>query len=122
MSSLAKQLAEAVREPEEETSEDSERVRLDLGQFVEVWTRSGKLVITGTIQELSPRTRTVRVADTGSGTDVQIDVDPDMYEVWVMDMIVPGEAPTPSKQPETNLRGTNPGAATLGKRYRVFQA
>jgi len=120
--SLAEQLARAVWEPQEPLPKNAEKVRLGIGQFVEVRTRAGELVITGTIQQLNPRTHTIRVADLGSGSDVQVDVDPRMYDVWVRDVQIPGGAPTPSRQPELNLRGANPGAATLGKRYRVFQA
>jgi len=120
MSSLAEQLDRAMQEPESETSEDTERVRLGIGQFVEVRTREGELVITGTIKELSPLTRTVRIADTGSGSDVQIDVDPQLYDIWVKDWDVVGDAPTPSKQPGFNARGSTPGVFTLGKRFRIF--
>jgi hypothetical protein len=114
--SLAEQLDKALQEPEDKVPREGERVRLGIGQFVEVRTREGDLVITGTIQELSPVTHTIRVADTGSGADVQVDVDPDVYDIWVTDMPVPGGAPTPSKQPDLNI-----GAFTPGKRYRVYQ-
>lgn len=111
---LSEQLSEAVQD-------GTERVRLMVGQFVEVRTHGGDLVITGTIQQMFNDIGVIRVADMGSGSDVQIDVDPKEYEIWVIDMPVPGNAPTPSKQPEVNFKGSNPGVATLGKANRVFQ-
>jgi hypothetical protein len=113
---LAEQLADAVVEPKK-----AERVRLAVGQYVEVETRDGSLVARGVIQMLNPETKSVRVVDSGSGTDLQIDVDPSRYNIWVRDFPVPGVAPMLSKQPEIdNVRGSTPGAFTLGKRFRIL--
>jgi hypothetical protein len=115
--SVAQQLADALNEP---LPKDPEPVRLGIGQFVEVRTHKGKLVVTGTIQALDPNTKTVRVVDRGSGSDLQVDVDPRMYDVWVRDVLVPGGAPAPSQQPALSVGGSTPGAFTLGKRHRIF--
>lgn len=63
---------------------EPERVALSPGQTVEVRTRRGDVVASGTIQEVNRLTRTVRVTDSGSGADLQIDVNPDVYDVWVI--------------------------------------
>lgn len=110
---LSEQLAKAIK---------PERVRLGVGQFVEIRTREeGALVAQGAIQALDPVTKTVRVADRGSGSDLQVDVDPSRYDIWVQGMRVPGTAPTPGKHSEIdNVRGSTPGAFTLGKRFRLL--
>lgn len=109
---VSEQLAEAIK---------PERVRLGVGQFVEVRTREGDLVIQGVIQSLDPVTKIVRVVDRGSGSDLQVDVDPSRYDIWVQGMQVPGTAPTPGKQAAIdNVRGSTPGAFTLGKRFRIM--
>ena len=108
---LSEQLAEAIK---------PERVRLGVGQFVEVRTRDGDLVAQGSIQTLDPVTKVVTVMDRGSGSDLLVDVDPSRYDIWVQGMSVPGAAPTLGKQPEIGARGSTPGAFTLGKRYRIL--
>lgn len=109
---LSEQLADAVQ--------GAEKVPLRVGQRVEVRTHDGELVATGCIQELDPKTKVVRVTDQGSGADLQIDVDPDLYEIWVKDLPVPGSAPSPSKQPAFAVSGSKPGAFTIGKRFRIL--
>jgi hypothetical protein len=109
---VSEQLAEAIK---------PERVRLGVGQPVEVRTREGDLVIQGTIQSLDPVTKTVQVVDRGSGADLLVDVDPSRYNIWVQGMQVPGTAPKPGKQAAIdNVRGSTPGVFTLGKRFRIM--
>lgn len=71
--SLSKQLEEAT----------AEKVPLMPGQLVTVRTRKGKKLATGRIVEVDEALGTVRVTDDTSGSDMQVDVDPDRYEVWV---------------------------------------
>lgn len=93
----------------------AEKVPLMLGQRVEVRSRStGAVTATGYIQELNQETNTARVMDQGSGSDNAIDVDLDLYELWVSEPEIPGTAPTPSKQPKLNANPRKPGAHTGG--------
>lgn len=69
-----------------------ERVPLAMGQEVEVRTVGGDLVVSGVIYELNGETGSVRVVDASSGTDHQVYVDPDLYEVWVKPQDIPGKA------------------------------
>lgn len=78
----SKALMDAMRETDRECADV---VRLQLGQNVEVRTRSGSLVAVGCIMELNVETGVVRVADRESGSDMQVDVDTDLYDVWVID-------------------------------------
>jgi len=71
--SLAKQLQEAT----------AERVRLMPGQLVVVRTRQGKKLAQGRIVEVDEALGVVRVTDDTSGSDMQVDVDTERYEVWV---------------------------------------
>lgn len=101
---------EDAQEPEEGEGEaqgapgERERVPLAVGQKVEVRTPEGQLIVGGVIHELSVETGSVRVVDAMSGTDHQVDVDPDLYEVWVMPVAVPGDAGggRPEKAPAVN--------------------
>lgn len=133
MNSLSKQLLEATQEPAEGDEEESEqspggdqsetpggdqppqqdsprggrdRVILALGQDVEVRTTEGQLVVAGTIQELNQETGSVRVVDRSSGTDNQVDVDPELYEIWVNphDALGTGGKGTPEATPSVNPR------------------
>lgn len=79
---LSKALTDAMRETDRTCAEV---VRLQLGQSVEVRTRSGSLVAVGSIMELNVETGVVRVADRESGSDMQVDVDTQLYDVWVLD-------------------------------------
>lgn len=94
---------------------DSGRIALGIGQRVEVRTKAGELVAVGEIQEIAPATHTVRIADRDSGSDMQLVVDPDMYDVWVVDMDIVGDAPTPSVKPTLGVKPSRPGAYTGGR-------
>lgn len=94
------------------------RVPLGVGQNVEVRTKSGELVAVGSVQELVPKIRAVRIADQQSGSDLQIELDPEMYDVWVVPTPVVGDAPTPTESPGLSVNPHRPGAYT-GGRFRV---
>lgn len=125
--SLARELLEALddEKPEGTSGEidqgedhdiarEGERIPLATGQQVEIRTKLGALVATGYIAELSQETNTVRVRDQGSGADLFIDVNLDLYEVWVREVEIPGDAPTPAKQPKLSGNPRKPGAYTGG--------
>jgi len=71
--SLAKQLHEAT----------AEKIALTPGQLVTVRTRHGKKLAQGRIVEVDEFLGIVRVTDDSSGADLQIDVNPELYEIWV---------------------------------------
>lgn len=101
---------------ETEAPEGATRVPLAVGQQVEVRTRrTGELIATGYISELDTETRVARVIDRGSGTDLQLDVDPDMYDIWLQDEGPTGTAPTPAKQPRLSVHSKLPGAYVGGR-------
>jgi len=107
--------------PEERTNDATdkpgrgEKVPLGLGQHVEVRTKAGELVAVGSIQELSPETRVVRIVDTASGADMHVEVDPTMYDIWVREVDVVGAAPTPGKQAKLTGNPRKPGIHTGGR-------
>lgn len=88
---------------------DAEAVPLVLGAEVVIRTRDGIKVAEGYIEDVMFETRTVRVRDTSSGTDVQLDVDPDRYTVEVKSDDVLGLAPEPGQE-TLYLRPSRPGA------------
>jgi hypothetical protein len=95
--------------------EAAESIALRPGQKVEVRRiGDGDLVVAGFIEEVIPDVRTIRVRDRSSGTDHQVDVDVDRYEVHVFDQDITGKAPHP---PQTTLylRPSRPGAYTGGR-------
>lgn len=106
---------------EQEVPEGASRVQLAVGQHVEVRTREGDgrrggdLIATGYISELNTETRVVRIVDRGSGTDLQIDADPEMYDIWLQDREVTGKAPTPAKKPRSSANPRRPGAYVGGQ-------
>ena len=127
---LRRALCEAEEEPQEgegqqqgqvdasadnEVPEGASRVPLAVGQQVEVRTKKGDLIATGYISELNTETRVARVIDRGSGTDLQLDVTPDLYDIWLMDQEPTGQAPTPAKQPRLAVHSKLPGAYTGGR-------
>lgn len=115
------QLADAAEgEPQEDPRETGspgrgERVPLGIGQHVEVRTKAGELVAVGSIQELAPETGVVRIADRGSGADAHIEVDPARYDIWVRELEVVGDAPTPAERPKLNANPRKPGVHTGGR-------
>ncbi len=68
---------------------------LVLGASVVVRTKDGVAVAEGYIEDILDETRIVRVRDTSSGSDVQVDVDPDRYDIWILDPDVVGDSPDP---------------------------
>jgi len=71
-----------------------DRVPLSIGQWVEIRSKlTGELVAAGDIMELVPSAGVVRVTDRMSGSDLQIDVDPSEYDVWIVERDVVGDAP-----------------------------
>ena len=108
---LAEELADAM----EDDDVDGDRVALGIGQRVEVRTKRGELVAVGQIQELAMATHTIRIADRDSGSDMQLDVDPDVYDVWVVSLDVVGDAPTPGVRPTLGVKPSRPGAYTGGR-------
>ena len=53
------------------------------GQVVVVRTKNGEDVVRGFVTAVNPEMGYVRVEDFSSGADLQIDVDPEHYELWV---------------------------------------
>lgn len=86
----------------------AEPVGLQLGANVIVRTKAGVQVAEGWIEEVLGEARVVRVRDQSSGTDFQIDVDPDRYDIWVKDTGVMGDAPRP-EQKTNYTRPSRPG-------------
>lgn len=126
MSGISDRFRRALHEDEEtsgqmdassdnEAPEGSSRVPLAVGQQVEVRTKRGDLVASGYISELNAETRVARVIDRGSGTDLQLDVSPEMYDIWLMDQEPTGQAPTSAKQPRLSVHSKLPGAYVGGR-------
>lgn len=110
---MSKVLLDAMREYDRSCADV---VRLELGQNVEVRTRTGSLVALGSIMELSVETGVVRVADRESGSDMQVDVDTERYDIWVLDNDVnhgdPDETPVIGK---LAVHSKSPGAYGGGR-------
>lgn len=105
--SYAQQLQEAVEE-------DDGPIALMPGMKVEVRRQSdGDFIIAGFIETVVPATRTVRVRDRASGTDLGVDVDVDRYDIFVLDQDITGKAPFP-RSTTLYLRPSKPGAFTGG--------
>lgn len=68
-------------------------VPLRVGHRVQVQTKAGRPVADGYIEGIFKETGIVRVRDVASGSDVQMDVDPYHYDIWVRDQEVAGDAP-----------------------------
>ena len=121
--SLADQLGKAMGVPgaaQEDPKESGrpgrgEPASLGIGQHVEIRTKAGELVAVGDITELSPETMTVTVMDRASGSDLGIQVDPNLYDIWVREYDAPGDAPTPAKKPKLSVNPRQPGAYTGGR-------
>lgn len=105
--SFADQLQEAAEEGDG-------KVALTPGMKVEIRRPGDKdLIVVGFIETVDATTRTVRVRDRASGTDMGVDVDVDRYEVYVLDQDITGKAPSPSS-PSLYMRPSKPGAFTGG--------
>jgi hypothetical protein len=105
--------ADAPKEPEVER-EEGERVPLYLGQAVVVRTKAGERVIEGHIEEMLPETGVVRVRDRSAGTDVQVDLDPEVYDLWIKEVEPEGRAPSPAEA-TIYVRSSRPGAYSGGR-------
>lgn len=104
--SFSQQLQEAMEE------EGGDRVALRPGMKVEVRRQiDNDLIVAGFIEAVIPATRTVRVRDRKSGTDLHVDVDVDRYDVYVLDQDITGMAPYP-KATTLYLRPSKPGGYT----------
>jgi hypothetical protein len=77
----------------DEVPGESEIVPLNIGQRVKVRSKlDGKLVATGDVTKVIPATGVVVVRDMKSGTDLQISVNADQYEIWIQDEEVVGNS------------------------------
>jgi len=87
------------------------RIKLHVGLGVRIRTQDGRDVAEGRITEVDVATHTIRVVDELSGADLQVDVDTDRYEVYV---VPPGEQ-VPRWPPEMSLyvRASTPGVTKL---------
>jgi hypothetical protein len=84
------------------------RIKLHVGLEVRIRTREGETIIDqGRITEVDVATHTVRVVDELSGATLEVDVDVDRYEVYVLE---PGEQ-VPLWPPDVSLyvRASMPG-------------
>ena len=131
MKSLATRLAEAIEDPRPDPADNEEpeapeddagkrpteeggRVRLAVGQHVIVRTDYGEKVTEGDIEEVFLKAQAIRIRDRSSGTDIHMDIDPAIYEVWVQDPDIPGDAPYPASR-TLYLRPSRPGIYTGGR-------
>lgn len=92
-----------------------ERVALSPGQEVEVRTKGGERVACGSIEQVMPETGAVLIADRRSGADMQLMVDPTVYDIWIQPQPVIGDAPEPEKQPVLSVNPSKPGAYVGGR-------
>ena len=92
---------------------DKEPAPLVLGASVVIRTKDGVAVAEGHIEDIMYETRIIRVRDNSSGADIQIDVDPDRYDVWIMDPEIVGNAPNPA--PDRSRIG--PRRGNIGYRH-----
>lgn len=109
---ISDQLTEALDGPEddrEETLENADLVPLGPGQRVKVRSKlDGKLVVEGDVVRVNPDTGVVHVRDIGSGTDLQIEVNVEQYDLWVQDQEVVGTS-SHGKPLSVYLRPSLPG-------------
>lgn len=91
------------------------RLPYGAGQEVEVRTRAGALVVRGTVLGVSDETRSLMIVDRASGTDLQIELDPRMYDVRPIPREAPGDAPSPGIQPSLSIAPSRPGPYTGGR-------
>lgn len=81
---LYRALFEEDQEPQElEFPDEADRTLLRVGQQVEVRTKEGEFIAVGHISELDKDTGYARVVDNSSGTDLNVDVDPEFYDMWL---------------------------------------
>lgn len=116
---LSEQLFQALFEDQEplelEFADDADRVQLRIGQQVEVRTKEGEFLAIGYISELNQDTGFARVVDNGSGTDNHIDVDPDLYDMWLVgDDVEPEIKDDPKSRDSKSTMGQR-GSYTTGK-------
>ena len=117
------QLAEAAEasDPNEKDPQEGgtpgrgEKTPLGIGQHIEVRTKSGELVATGDIVDLAPETKTVSIIDRESGADLNMEIDPSVYDIWVKEYDAPGDAPNPSEKPKLNVNPRKPGVHSGGR-------
>lgn len=68
-----------------ESAVGSGEVQIRIGHCVVVMTHDGHRVGEGSVESISDDGKYVRVRDKSAGSDLQIDVDPSLYELWVLD-------------------------------------
>jgi len=86
------------------------------GQEVEVRTRSGALVASGVVLGVSDETRSVMIMDRSSGTDLQIELDPRMYDIRKMTRGGPAGVQSPGTQSSLSVAPSRPGTNSGGGR------
>lgn len=62
---------------------DAMRIVIFVGQYVTVRTEGGEAVAEGYVDVVDPERNLVRIRNTDDGTDVNIDVDATLYQLWV---------------------------------------
>lgn len=119
---FSEQLYQAMFEDQEprelEFPGEADRTLLRVGQQVEVRTKDGEFIAIGHISELDQDTGFARVVDNSSGTDLNVDVDPELYDVWLT-----GDGADEPETKDDSRAGRNslsvnprkPGAYTGGK-------
>ncbi len=78
MTILSEQLADAMTD-----AGYAERVTVFPGQFVVIRTVDGEYIGEGFVEDVDDERQLVRVRDTASGTDVQLDIDATRYVLWM---------------------------------------
>jgi hypothetical protein len=76
---LSEELSDALTVPELDTAE---KITIFIGTFVTVRTPDGEWIAEGTVEDIDPDRQLVRVRNTDSGTDFQVDVDVRLYNLW----------------------------------------
>jgi hypothetical protein len=79
------------------------------GQEVEIRTRAGALVARGVVLGVSDETRSVMIMDRASGTDLQIELDPKMYDIRKMTRGGSADVPSLGIQPSLSSAPSRPG-------------
>lgn len=70
----------------------AKKTPLVIGQHVVIRNHEGSRIGEGYIENLYPDKRSVRIRDSVSGADLQVEVNLDDYDLWVQDDEIPGSA------------------------------